>query len=80
MNLSAADKKMLLQMARASIEAHLLDKPVPTLKDAPPVLGEPGGSLCRCTAGGNSGAASAIWRRSNPWGNGAGDGRVRGLS
>ena len=43
MTLSDADKKLLLQIARASIEAHLLDKPAPALKDAPPVLCEPRG-------------------------------------
>jgi AmmeMemoRadiSam system protein A len=31
MNLSEADKKLLLKVARDSIEAHLLDKPVPAV-------------------------------------------------
>ncbi|MCX5889449.1 MAG: AmmeMemoRadiSam system protein A [Deltaproteobacteria bacterium] len=35
MNLSDADKNLLLQMARASIEAHLLDKPLPPLETVP---------------------------------------------
>lgn len=38
MNLSDADKKLLLKIARESIEAHLLDKPVPTLGAVPPAL------------------------------------------
>jgi AmmeMemoRadiSam system protein A len=45
MNLSAADKKLLLQMARASIEAHLLDKPLPALKEVPRSLCEPRGAF-----------------------------------
>lgn len=38
MNLSEADKKLLLQIARDSIEAHLLDKELPALKGAPASL------------------------------------------
>ncbi len=45
MKLSAADKKLLLQMARASIEAHLLDKPVPSLESVPQSLCEPRGAF-----------------------------------
>ena len=45
MNLSDADKKLLLQMARASIEAHLLDKPLPALETVPRSLGEPRGAF-----------------------------------
>lgn len=44
MDLSDADKKLLLQMARDSIEAHLLDKPAPLL-DAPPSLCQPRGAF-----------------------------------
>ena len=39
MDLSDADKKLLLQMARDSIEAHLLDKPAPAL-DVPSSLSQ----------------------------------------
>jgi len=45
MTLSESDKKLLLQMARASIEAHLLDKPVPALKTSPASLSEPRGAF-----------------------------------
>ena len=45
MNLSDADKKLLLQMARASIEAHLLDKPLPALETVPRSLCEPRGAF-----------------------------------
>jgi len=45
MKLSAADKKLLLQMARGSIEAHLLDKPVEPLKSTPQSLCEPRGAF-----------------------------------
>jgi uncharacterized protein len=45
MNLSEADKKLLLQIARGSIEAHLLDKPVPALESLPQSLGEPRGAF-----------------------------------
>jgi AmmeMemoRadiSam system protein A len=43
MSLSADEKKLLLKLARSSIRALLLDKSLPPLKDAPPVLGEPRG-------------------------------------
>ncbi len=43
MSLSADEKKLLLKLARSSIRAHLQDKSLPPLKDAPPVLGEPRG-------------------------------------
>ncbi len=46
MDLSAADKKLLLQMARASIEAHLLDKPpAAPEKPLPRSLCEPRGAF-----------------------------------
>jgi len=45
MDLSDADKKLLLQMARDSIEAHLLDKPAPALEAAPPSLCQPRGAF-----------------------------------
>jgi len=45
MNLSDADKKLLLKMARESIEAHLLDKPPPALETVPRSLGEPRGAF-----------------------------------
>ena len=45
MTLSDSDKKLLLQMARASIEAHLLDQPKPALEAAPPSLCEPRGAF-----------------------------------
>lgn len=45
MKLSAADKKLLLQLARASIEAHLLDKPVPGPETVPRSLCEPRGAF-----------------------------------
>jgi len=45
MDLSDADKKLLLQMARDSIEAHLLDKPAPALEVAPPSLCQPRGAF-----------------------------------
>jgi len=45
MDLSDADKKLLLQIARGSIEAHLLDKPAPALEAAPPSLCQPRGAL-----------------------------------
>ncbi len=45
MKLSAADKKLLLQMARASIEAHLLDKPVAPLETVPQSLCEARGAF-----------------------------------
>ncbi len=44
MDLSDADKKLLLQVARDSIEAHLLGKPAPAL-DAPPSLSQPRGAF-----------------------------------
>ncbi len=40
MKLSEADKKLLLQIARASIEAQLLGKPVPALESASPLLSQ----------------------------------------
>ena len=45
MTLSAADKKLLLQLARESIEAHLLDKPVPEHGMAPRSLCESRGAF-----------------------------------
>ena len=45
MNLSDADKKLLLKMARDSIEAYLLDKPLPALETVPRSLGEPRGAF-----------------------------------
>jgi AmmeMemoRadiSam system protein A len=53
MNLSQADKKVLLQIARASIEAHLLDKPVPVPESISPSLSQ------RC------GAFVSLHRRGN---------------
>jgi AmmeMemoRadiSam system protein A len=53
MNLSEADKKLLLQIARASIEAHLLDKPVPAPESTSPSLSQ------RC------GAFVSLHRRGN---------------
>ncbi len=44
MDLSDADKKLLLQVARDSIEAHLLGKPAPAL-DTPPSLSQPRGAF-----------------------------------
>jgi len=45
MNLSEADKKLLLQIARASIEAHLLNRPLPSLESVPPSLCRPAGAF-----------------------------------
>lgn len=45
MTLSDADKKFLLQLARGSIEAHLLDKPAPALGGAPRSLCEARGAF-----------------------------------
>jgi AmmeMemoRadiSam system protein A len=45
MKFSDADKKLLLQMARASIEAHLLDKPLPALETVPRSLCESRGAF-----------------------------------
>lgn len=45
MNLSDSDKKILLQIARDSIEAHLLDKSAPALKSLPRSLCEPRGAF-----------------------------------
>jgi AmmeMemoRadiSam system protein A len=45
MTLSDADKKLLLQIARGSIEAHLLDKPAPALEAAPQSLCESRGAF-----------------------------------
>jgi AmmeMemoRadiSam system protein A len=45
MNLTDADKKLLLTQARASIEAHLRDKSVPPVKETSPVLGERRGAF-----------------------------------
>ncbi len=45
MQLSDADKKLLLQMARATIEAHLLDQPAPALGSTPQSLGERRGAF-----------------------------------
>jgi AmmeMemoRadiSam system protein A len=45
MNLTDADKTLLLQQARASIEAHLSDKSVPPVTDPSPVLGERRGAF-----------------------------------
>ena len=54
MKLSDADKKLLLQMARESIEAHLLDKPVPAVETVPQAL---------CAS---RGAFVSLHRRGNP--------------
>ncbi len=53
MKLSDADKKLLLQMARGSIEAHLLDKPVPALETVPQSLCEPRGAFVSLHRRGN---------------------------
>lgn len=45
MNLSDADKKLLLEIARDSIKAHLLDLPAPSLKSIPPSLCQPRGAF-----------------------------------
>ncbi len=45
MNLSDGDKKLLLQIARGSIEAHLLDKPAPALEAVPRSLCESRGAF-----------------------------------
>src|SRR5512140_2140292 len=45
MNLSDADKQLLLQIARGSIEAHLLDKPAPALESTPRSLCESHGAF-----------------------------------
>ena len=45
MNLTDADKNLLLSQARASIEAHLQDKSAPPVKDPSPVLGERRGAF-----------------------------------
>jgi uncharacterized protein len=45
MDLSDRDKKLLLQIARDSIEAHLLDKPAPRLSAVPPSLCQPRGAF-----------------------------------
>ncbi|MCL4500361.1 MAG: AmmeMemoRadiSam system protein A [Deltaproteobacteria bacterium] len=45
MNLSDADKKLLLQIARSSIEAHLADKPAPALGALSRSLCEPRGAF-----------------------------------
>ena len=45
MTLTDADKTLLLQQARASIEAHLSDKSVPPVTDPSPVLGERRGAF-----------------------------------
>ena len=45
MNLSDADKKLLLRIARGSIEAHLLDKPAPSLEAVPRSLCESRGAF-----------------------------------
>ena len=44
MDLSDHDKKLLLQIARGSIEAHLLNKPAPAL-GPPPSLCQPRGAF-----------------------------------
>ena len=44
MNLSDTDKQLLLQIARDSIEAHLVEKPAPAL-EASPALCEPRGAF-----------------------------------
>lgn len=43
MSLSDADKKQLLQLARASIRAHLAGEPVPAPEGASPLLRQPRG-------------------------------------
>jgi AmmeMemoRadiSam system protein A len=45
MNLNAADKKLLLTQARASIEAHLNGTSVPAVKDPGPILCERRGAF-----------------------------------
>ncbi len=45
MNLSDADKKLLLKIARDSIEAHLTDKPMPALESVPRSLCESRGAF-----------------------------------
>jgi AmmeMemoRadiSam system protein A len=45
MNLTDADKKLLLMQARASIEAHLHDKPVPPVNNPSAVLSERRGAF-----------------------------------
>ena len=45
MNLSDGDKKLLLQIARGSIEAHLLAKPAPALEAVPRSLCESRGAF-----------------------------------
>ncbi len=45
MNLTDADKKLLLSQARASIEAHLKDQSAPAVKDPSPGLGESRGAF-----------------------------------
>jgi AmmeMemoRadiSam system protein A len=45
MNLSPADQQLLLQVARASIEAQLTGKPAPPVKSASAVLEEPRGAF-----------------------------------
>ena len=45
MNLSDTDKKLLLQIARESIEAHLTDKPMPALEAVPRSLCEARGAF-----------------------------------
>ncbi len=45
MNLTDADKNQLLKQARASIEAHLSDAPVPPGPEASPVLGQRRGAF-----------------------------------
>ncbi len=45
MNLSDTDKKLLLRIARGSIEAHLLDKPAPALEAVPRSLCESRGAF-----------------------------------
>src|SRR5208283_652566 len=70
MDLSDADKKLLLEAAPDSIEAHLLGKPAPVL-DAPPSLSQPPGAtpgLHRLSGGAETSG-----------GDRAGDGRGRGL-
>ena len=65
MNLSSADKQLLLQVARESIAAHLQGKAATPVKATSPVLGESGEPSSLCIAGGNSGVASAILKPSN---------------
>jgi AmmeMemoRadiSam system protein A len=45
MNLTEADKNLLLTQARASIEAHLRDQSVPPVTDPSPILGERRGAF-----------------------------------